>query len=168
MKKIFLISIIGLLISCKTTQETQEVSKQTIARILDNWHKAAAEANYNVYFDFMADESVFIGTDATENWNKKDFQTYAKPHFDKGKAWSFKAIERNIYINNNKKTVWFDELLDTQMKICRGSGVFIFENGSWKIKHYETNDDSSYVFSEGKEKEPFVENYNHPSDDYIK
>ena len=84
----------------------------------------------------MAAESVFIGTDATENWNKKDFQTYAKPHFDKGKAWSFKAIERNIYFSPDYKTAWFDELLETQMKICRGSGVLIIENGKWKIKHY--------------------------------
>jgi hypothetical protein len=31
---------------------------------------------------------------------------------------------------------WFDELLNTQMKICRGSGVLVFINGKWKIKHY--------------------------------
>ena len=36
----------------------------------------------------------------------------------------------------NKKTAWFDELLDTQMKICRGSGVLVFVNNQWKIKHY--------------------------------
>ena len=139
MKKTFLLLLATLAFSCKPCkikQETQEVSKQTIATILDNWHKAAAEANYNVYFDFMADESVFIGTDATENWNKKQFQAFAKPYFDKGKAWNFKAIERNIYFSENGKTVWFDELLSTQMKICRGSGVLVQENGQWKIKHY--------------------------------
>ena len=32
---------------------------------------------------------------------------------------------------------WFDELLDTHMKICRGSGVLVDQgNGQWKIKHY--------------------------------
>ena len=69
MKKTFILLLATLAFSCKPCkikQETQEVNKQTIATILDNWHKAAAEANYNVYFDFMADESVFIGTDATE------------------------------------------------------------------------------------------------------
>ena len=139
MKKTFLLLLATVAFSCKTyetKQETQKVTKQTIATILDNWHKAAATANYNDYFNAMAAESVFIGTDATENWNKKDFQTYAKPHFDKGKAWSFKAIERNIYFSADYKTAWFDELLETQMKICRGSGVLIIENGKWKIKHY--------------------------------
>lgn len=136
MKKLSLLLLATLAFSCKPCENKTHIDKQTIATILDNWHKAAAEANYNDYFDAMSDESVFIGTDATENWNKKDFQTYAKPHFDKGKAWSFKAIERNIYISADNKTVWFDELLDTQMKICRGSGVLVFENGNWKIKQY--------------------------------
>ncbi|RKS01208.1 nuclear transport factor 2 family protein [Flavobacterium sp. 102] len=110
--------------------------KEQINKVLDAWHKAAAEANFKDYFDAMAEESIFIGTDATENWNKTDFKAFAKPYFDKGKAWNFTALERNIYFSNDKKTAWFDELLDTQMKICRGSGVLVLVNGQWKIKHY--------------------------------
>ena len=136
MKKLTILFLATLGFSCKPCEEKLQSEKQNITTVLDNWHKAAAAADYEAYFGAMSEESIFIGTDATENWNKKDFQTYAKPHFDKGKAWSFKAIERNIYISNDQKTVWFDELLDTQMKICRGSGVLIFEKGSWKIKHY--------------------------------
>ncbi len=124
-----------VLISCSPIQK-MENQKTEINNILDNWHKAAAEANYENYFGAMSNESIFIGTDATENWNKIEFQAFAKPYFDKGKAWSFKAIERNIYFSENGKMVWFDELLSTQMKICRGSGVLIKENGQWKIKHY--------------------------------
>ena len=124
-----------VLMSCASTQNTSD-KKTEITFFLDNWHKAAAEANYDNYFNAMSDESIFIGTDATENWNKTAFQAFAKPYFDKGKAWNFKAIERNIYFSNDGKLVWFDELLNTQMKICRGSGVLVQENGQWKIKHY--------------------------------
>lgn len=124
-----------LIISCVSAQNNT-TKKIEIETILDNWHKAAAEANYENYFDAMADESIFIGTDATENWNKKAFQAFAKPYFDKGKAWKFRAFERNIYFSKDGKTVWFDELLNTQMKICRGSGILEQENGQWKIKHY--------------------------------
>ena len=113
-----------------------ENQKAEIATILDNWHKAAATANFDAYFGLLSEESIFIGTDATENWNKLQFQKFAKPYFDKGKAWSFNAIERNIYFSKDRKMVWFDELLNTQMKICRGSGVLVQENGQWKIKHY--------------------------------
>lgn len=120
---------------------THSINAQTdlkvqVSTMLDAWHKAAAEANYSNYFDAMTDGAVFIGTDAVENWSKAAFQAYAKPYFDKGKAWSFTCIERNIYFNNDQTLAWFDELLDTRMKICRGSGVVILLKGQWKIKHY--------------------------------
>ena len=114
----------------------QNDSKVQINTRLDAWHKAASEANYTNYFDAMADDAIFIGTDATENWTKAAFQAYAKPYFDKGKAWGFTCIERHIYFNSDKTIAWFDELLNTQMKICRGSGVLVLVNGNWKIQHY--------------------------------
>lgn len=110
--------------------------KKQINNTLDAWHKAASEANYNGYFEALTKDATYMGTDATENWDKDAFQAFAKPYFDKGKAWNFTPLERHIYFSENKKTAWFDELLDTQMKICRGSGVLILRNGRWKIKHY--------------------------------
>lgn len=108
----------------------------TITTLLDNWHKAASNANFNDYFSYLDDDSIYIGTDATENWNKKQFQDFAKPYFDRGRAWNFTALERHIYFSKDGKTAWFDELLNTQMKICRGSGVLIKVKNTWKIKHY--------------------------------
>lgn len=119
-----------------TLINAQKTDKENINAVLDTWHKSAAEANFTAYFNAMTDDAIFIGTDATENWDKKAFQAYAKPHFDKGRAWNFTALERHIYFSNDKKTAWFDELLNTQMKICRGSGVMVLVNGHWKIKHY--------------------------------
>jgi len=116
--------------------QAQNNIEAQIAATLDGWHKAAAEANCKNYFDTMTEDAVFIGTDATENWTKSAFQAYAKPYFDKGKAWSFSCLQRHIYFNENKSLAWFDELLDTRMKICRGSGVLVLVNGKWKIKQY--------------------------------
>lgn len=113
-----------------------ESQNNDVNQLVDLWHKAASEANFKQYFDVMADDAIFIGTDATEYWNKQEFKKYAKPHFDKGKAWSFTTLERHIYFDSTGNTAWFDELLDTQMKICRGSGVLVKTGGRWKIKHY--------------------------------
>lgn len=82
----------------------------------------------------MTKDDVFIGTDATENWQNDEFKAYARPHFNKGRAWSFTAVERNVYLNEYNDFAWFDELLDTQMKLCRGSRVLKKEKGEWK-KH---------------------------------
>jgi hypothetical protein len=133
MKKVFLIILFALF---TTSVGAQNKDKAQIDSTLDNWHKAATDANFVNYFDALTDDSIFIGTDATENWTKPAFQAFAKPYFDKGKAWSFTSLERHIYFSTDKKMAWFDELLNTQMKICRGSGVLIFINGKWKIKHY--------------------------------
>jgi len=100
------------------TNAQSKTEKETISNVLNNWHKAASDANFDAYFDLMTDDAVFIGTDATENWQNEAFKAFSKPYFDKGKAWSFTAIERNIYINSTNDFAWFDELLDTQMKIC--------------------------------------------------
>lgn len=136
MKKIVVLLSIVLL-SCKSSKiNSKTESMDEINLVLDNWHKAAAEANFANYFDVIAEDGIFIGTDASENWNKEQFIAFSKPYFDKGKAWSFKAIERNIYFSNDGQLIWFDELLKTQMKLCRGSGVLIKTNTGWKIKHY--------------------------------
>ena len=136
MKKILAVLIVLTLSGCKSMMDNQTISKANIDLTLDSWHKAVANANYDDYFALMADDAVFIGTDATENWNKKAFQAYAKPHFDKGKAWNFTTLERHIYFDATGKTAWFDELLNTQMKICRGSGVLVKIGAEWKIQHY--------------------------------
>jgi ketosteroid isomerase-like protein len=133
-------------------QTTASSAKQQINASLDAWHRAAAEANYDAYFNGMTADAIFIGTDAKENWNRKDFENFAKPFFDKGKAWSFTALERHIYVDKTGKMAWFDELLNTQMKICRGSGVIVKIGKEWKIQHYVLsmtipNDNSSEVIN---------------------
>ncbi|WP_271782399.1 nuclear transport factor 2 family protein [Aquimarina algiphila] len=110
--------------------------KTEINNILEQWHKAAADANFDAYFGLMTKDAIFIGTDPTENWTNADFKAFSKPYFDKGKAWSFSTLERNIFVENDMSIAWFDELLDTQMGICRGSGVVQKTNQGWKIKHY--------------------------------
>ena len=136
MRKIIVVVTILILSSCKSMIDSDVVVKGNINETIDNWHKAAATANYEAYFDLMTDDAIFIGTDATENWSKKAFQEYAKPHFNKGKAWSFTVLERHVFFDKTGKTAWFDELLNTQMKICRGSGVLVKIDNQWKIKHY--------------------------------
>lgn len=132
MNKIFFILV--LVNTALFSQENQK--KIAIHTALDAWHKAAADADFEAYFGLMTNDGVFIGTDATENWQNKDFRDFSKPYFDKGKAWSFAALERNVYLHESEELAWFDELLDTQMEICRGSGVLKKVNGAWKIAHY--------------------------------
>ena len=111
----------------------QEVNLDTL---INQWHRAAGTANYTNYFGFMSDSFVFLGTAPGERWVKEKFSSFAKPYFDKGKAWNFTPSKRNWVLMNDQKTAWFDEDLSTWMGGCRGSGICIMENGSWKIAYY--------------------------------
>lgn len=136
MKTTLTIGLLLVLGIFSTPAQSQNIENQKIAVTLDAWHKAAAQVQFDVYFGLMTNDAIFIGTDAKENWNKTAFQAFAKPYFDKGKAWNFTAMERHIFLDATGKLAWFDELLSTQMKICRGSGVLVKVGNEWKIQHY--------------------------------
>ncbi|MGB0879624.1 MAG: nuclear transport factor 2 family protein [Polaribacter sp.] len=164
-KRLILLLFVSFLLihcsDCKTDKEqkidTSKI-KEYVDLLLTNWHRAASEANFENYFGAMDSVSIFIGTDASEIWSKKEFEAFSKPYFDKGKAWDFKTLDRNIYTNNSGNFVWFDELLITWMGTCRGSGVLEKTDNKWKIKHYVLsvpipNDDINTIIAAKKEKD---------------
>ncbi len=142
MRKVtYLIAILIVFSNCADKKEKKAIvtvnyEKEAIKTVLNFWHKNAAEANFENYFNSMSDKSIFIGTDASENWSLQEFKDFSKPFFDQGKAWDFTPLERNIYVYDNGELAWFDELLDTWMGVCRGSGVVIKNEGNWEIEHY--------------------------------
>jgi ketosteroid isomerase-like protein len=107
-----------------------------INHFIDNWHRAAANADANIFFESIAEDGIYIGTDASELWTKTEFIAFAKPYFDKGKAWDFKPRERDLHVTIVGDYAWFSELLDTWMGVCRGSGILIKTDNGWKIAQY--------------------------------
>ncbi len=116
--------------------DTDAAFRIRVAAFLDEWHDDAAHARPR-YFDKIAPQGVYIGTDKTERWQRDDFKVWAKPYFDKGKAWSFHAIKRNIDFSSDHSYIWFDEQLDTQMGICQASGVIRNTKDGLQIEHYQ-------------------------------
>lgn len=119
-----------------TATEQLRFDTLSIHRFIDQWHIAAAQADFPGYFGCLDSLSIYLGTDASERWNKTEFINFSKPYFEKGKAWEFNPTVRNISIDPNGNYVWFDELLSTWMGTCRGSGVLEFINSSWVIRQY--------------------------------
>ena len=142
MKKSIAFPLITFLLLFSTSLFSQKkgfyenVQKKHVNKVLDDLNLYASAADFKNYFDLYAEESTFIGTDANEIWTKKEFMDYARKKKKKGKAWSFTSLKRNITFSNDGKYAWFDELLDTQMKLCRGSGVLEKIGNQWKIKQY--------------------------------
>ncbi len=133
MKKILLLSLIVTLYAPRAFTQADTT---VLHKFIDDWHLAATQANAPAYFGAIADNGIFIGTDATEHWTKSQFLAYAKPHFDRGKAWHFIAYNRKLHVSNNGQFVWFSELLTTWMGVCRGSGILEKTSTGWKIQQY--------------------------------
>ena len=134
------------LITLNACETSEKVNSQTpekpnidsLNKQIDLWHQAAANKDADAYFGMMAPESIFIGTDKTENWSKPEFEALYRPYFAEGKSWDFKRIDRNWYFNKEYNIAWFDETLDTWMGVCQSSGVMEKQNnGHWLIKHYQ-------------------------------
>jgi ketosteroid isomerase-like protein len=115
----------------------QSPEERAVRNVLDDWHLAAAQADEGRYFGHLAEEAVFLGTDATERWDKRAFQTYAHPHFAKGKAWSFRATRRTVtFIANGKVAIFEEDLATPNLGPARGSGVLEKRGGAWKLLQY--------------------------------
>jgi ketosteroid isomerase-like protein len=110
---------------------------QRVTAVLDDWHQAASVADEERYFKHFAPDGVFMGTDASERWTVGQFREWAKPHFERKKAWSFQPRDRHIAFSADGKLAWFDEMLDTpNLGVCRGSGVLTRIGKGWKIAQY--------------------------------
>lgn len=116
--------------------QPQVPPQEAVAKVLDEWHRAASQADEERYFGLMAEHAVFLGTDATERWDKAAFRAFAHPHFAKGKAWSFKAVRHSIAFAAEGTVAYFDEDLAGSLGPCRGSGVLECRGGAWRILQY--------------------------------
>ena len=127
--------LFALLLFCASTLIADEV--KSINAMLDGWHDAAAKADEARYFGAMTSEFVFLGTDATERWDRTSFREFAHPYFAKGTAWTFTPRDRHVILSPRGDVAWFDEKLDSaSYGECRGSGVVRRDGKTWKIAHY--------------------------------
>jgi hypothetical protein len=107
-----------------------------IHNLIDNWHRAAATADEDIFFGSMTADGIYIGTDETERWTRDEMFKLLGKYFQKESAWDFKATSRNVLMHDDGKLAWFDELLDTWMGTCRSSGVVKLTDQGWQIAHY--------------------------------
>ena len=134
MKNIFIITLFSFaLLSCVQNSQSPQSDIASINKVLDDYHQAAANGEWDTYFDLMSDDGVFIGTDARERWVKQEFRQYSSG----SNGWVYTPQERNINITPEGQSAWFDEaLLSQSYGSSRGTGVLIRTAAGWKISQY--------------------------------
>lgn len=133
LSKILAAALCGLTVSLSYAGTAEDAANQ----LLDRFHDAAAKARFEDYFASFTPDGVFIGTDASERWSVEQFKAYAKPHFDKGRGWTYTVAERHMNVSADGRHASFDELLDNaSLGRCRGTGVLRRVNDQWRIEQY--------------------------------
>ncbi len=126
----------ALLVACKSAGGAPAADTElTIAQVLDDWHQAASAADGARYFGHMAEDAVYLGTDASERWTLPAFRAFCEPYFSKGVGWTYEPRERHVSVAGG--LAWFDERLwNEKYGECRGTGVLRADGRDWKIVHY--------------------------------
>ena len=134
MKNISLIILLFVtLFSCAQNIQSQQTDIAAINKVLDDYHQAAANGEWDIYFDLMSDDGVFIGTDAQERWVKQEFRQYSSG----SNGWVYTPQQRNVNITPDGLSAWFDEaLLSQSYGSSRGTGVLMLTAVGWKISQY--------------------------------
>jgi hypothetical protein len=127
--------ILGI-IDTRRKENCQPVSTTEIDTVMNRWHRAAATADEDVFFGLMTPNADYIGTDPSEHWKRDELRKWSEKFFAKDSAWDFKPKSRTIYFTPNGQHAWFDELLDTWMGDCRGSGILVKTDKGWRIEQY--------------------------------
>jgi len=110
---------------------------RAVDAVLTDFHAAAASADGKTYFSLLADDAIYIGTDASERWTVDDFRAFAEPYFSNGRGWTYTATDRNIVVAPGGSVAWFDEMLwNESYGTCRGTGVLVATDEVWRIAQY--------------------------------
>lgn len=127
------IHAVSILLLCLCSPVQAQGDTAAIAAVLDGFHAAAAEGDWQVYFNYFSADAVFLGTDKTERWPKAEFQSYASG----SDGWVYHPLQRHINLTPDGNSAWFDELLDSvSYGDARGTGVLIKTSEGWKISQY--------------------------------
>ena len=115
----------------------QDQARARVESVLDDFHGAASMADGERYFDLLAPDAVFYGTDPNERWTTAEFRGYAEPYFSEGRGWTYVPTERTVYLDDDGDVAWFDErLLNAKYGAVRGTGVLVLRDGAWRIVQY--------------------------------
>lgn len=135
MHRIILILLVAILLAAPPL--TAEDERHAAAAVLDALHAAASKADAVRYWGVFAEDAVFLGTDPTERWTIEEFRGYADPFFSQGRGWTYRVVERHVFLGSGGTVAWFDEELSNETYgSCRGTGVLVLVDGSWKIAQY--------------------------------
>lgn len=116
--------------------EKESRENRAVRELLNTYHRAAANADGDAFFECLDPDGVFCGTDKTERWTREELRAFVGPYFARGQGWTATPVDQNVFLSEDGNTAWFDELLrNATYADTRATGVMEKSDGKWKIVH---------------------------------
>src|SRR6476619_1120974 len=91
MKRLILACCLFLSSFAAVAETADAALAKQVNAFVDSWHDDAANARM-AYFDKIAKDGVYIGTDRSELWQRDAFRAWGRKYFEgKQSAWAFTA-----------------------------------------------------------------------------
>jgi len=136
-RRVIVVLTVACLFAFSAAAGDRTEAEKAVDGVLSAFHQAASDADGDLYFSLLAEDAIFLGTDATERWSVEELEAFARPYFSEGRGWTYESSERHIAIARDGNTAWFDEILrNDNYGTCRGTGVLVLTDQGWRIAQY--------------------------------
>ncbi len=125
------------LVSAQANGDDSKIAKQAITKLLGDFRDAAKKADGQAYFNCLAKDGIFFGTDGNERFTVDQLKAFVGPYFDRGIGWEHQINTRRVFVGPNNQVGWFEEQT-TRQKVgpMRTTGVVKKTKQGWKIVQY--------------------------------
>jgi hypothetical protein len=121
-----------------TAQSAEGMFAQgAVAAVLDGFHAAAAAADEEKYFSYLAPGRRLPRHRRHRALDEGRVPQVGHPYFRARQGWTYRTTSRWIAFSPDRRLAWFDELLENaSLGTCRGSGVLVATADGWRIEQY--------------------------------
>lgn len=102
--------------------------------LMTDWHAAAARGERETVLTALADDMIYIGTDARQRMTLP----MIKSKWGNGNTplWTYRLIGRDVTLSADKEMAFFDESLNTEVGPCTATGIARLTPDGWRIVRY--------------------------------
>ncbi|GAC1380381.1 MAG: hypothetical protein NVSMB45_03550 [Ginsengibacter sp.] len=117
--------------------------KSAITKVLDSMHHGFRTKNFKVMESFLTEDGLYLGTDPSEIWSKKQLSQYFDKNVKDTNNISYTILSRNILLgkNNNSAMAIEQYYLSTMSDkmMVRSISKLVNKDNVWKISFYSWN-----------------------------
>ena len=126
-----------------STDTSVNFPRASIIKVLDSMHQGFRTKNFKLMESFLTEDGLYLGTDPTEIWSKKQLSQYFDKSNRNSKDLTYNILSRTILPGKNFNTAlcveqYYLSTMSDKMMV-RSISRLVKRDESWKISFYSWN-----------------------------